>query len=68
MMVPSEGTVKVVRAAERVIRHNSTEKGVSVSFVNHFVRAHIGAEDGFLLGEHIAETQFGIDNHHLMLV
>ncbi|KAK0137651.1 DNA transposase THAP9 [Merluccius polli] len=57
LMMPSEGTVKVVRAAERVIRQNSKEQGVSVSFVNVF-----------LLGEHIAETQFGIENHHFMLV
>ncbi|KAK0152322.1 DNA transposase THAP9 [Merluccius polli] len=56
------------RAAERMIRQNSKEQGVSVSFVNHFVRAEIGSEDVFLLGEHIAETQFGIENHHFMLV
>lgn len=68
LMIPSEGTVKVVRAAERVIRQNSKEQGVSVSFVNRFVRAEIGSEDVFLLGEHIAETQFGIENHHFMLV
>ncbi|RVE64488.1 hypothetical protein OJAV_G00126380 [Oryzias javanicus] len=68
LVVPSEGTVKVVRAAERVIRRNSTEQGVSVSMVNRFVRAEIGLEDVFLLGEHITETQFGIDNHHFMLM
>lgn len=39
-----------------------------MSFVNRFVRAEIGSEDVFLLGEYIAETQFGIENHHFMLV
>lgn len=63
LMIPSEGTVKVVRAAERVIRQNSKEQGASVSFVNRFVRAEIGSEDVFLFWEHIAETQFGIENH-----
>ncbi|XP_061598082.1 uncharacterized protein LOC133461251 [Cololabis saira] len=67
LMIPSEGTVKVVRAAERAIRQNSGQ-GVSMSFVNHFVRAEIGSEDVFLLAEHIEETQFGIENHHFMLV
>ncbi len=39
-----------------------------MSFVNRLVRAEIGSEDVFLLGEHITETQFGIENHHFMLV
>ena len=60
--------MKVVRAAERVLRQNTAGQGVSVSLLNHFVRAEIGLEDVFLLGEHIAETQFGIENHHFMLV
>lgn len=47
LMIPSEGTVKLVRAAERVIRQNSAEQGVSMSFVNHFVWAEIGLEDVF---------------------
>lgn len=64
LMIPSEGTVKVIRAAEHAIRQNSKEQGVRVSFVNRFVQAEIGLEDVFLLGEHIADTQFGIENHH----
>ena len=68
VMIPSEGIMKVVRAAERMIRQNSKEQGVSVSFFNHFVRVEICSEDVFLLGEHIAETQFGIENHQFMLV
>ncbi len=43
--------MKVVRAAERVIRQNSKEQGVSVSFVNRFVCAEIDSEDVFLLGD-----------------
>ncbi|CAL8382290.1 unnamed protein product [Boreogadus saida] len=36
--------------------------------VLHIVRGEIGTEDVFLLWEHIEETQFGIDNHHLDLL
>ena len=57
---------KVLRAAERVIRQASTMQAEApkVSTVLHIVRGEIGTEDVFLLGEHIEETQFGIDNHH----
>ena len=47
LMIPSEGTVKVVRAAERVLRQNTAGQGVSVSLLNHFVRAEIGLEQGW---------------------
>ncbi|KAF4100527.1 uncharacterized protein LOC131526436 [Onychostoma macrolepis] len=63
LVIPSQGTVKVLRAAERVIRRASTIQAPKVSTVTHIVREEIGTEDVFLLGEHIDETQFGIDNH-----
>lgn len=63
-VIPSQGTVKVLRTAERVMRRASTVQAPKVSTVIHIVREEIGTEDVFLLGEHIEETQFGSDNHH----
>lgn len=54
---------KVLRAAERVIRQASAIQAPKVSTVTHIVWEEIGTEDVFLLGDHIEETQFGIDNH-----
>lgn len=59
---------KVLRAAERVIRQASTVQAPKVEAVKRIVRGEIGAEDIFMLGEHIEETQFGIDNHHYDLL
>lgn len=67
-MIPSEGTVKVVRAAERVIRQVHSGQAPKVSVVIHVVREEIGTDDVFLLGEHTGDTQFGIDNHHSNLL
>lgn len=60
-MIPSDVTVKVVRAAERVVRHLQSGQALKVSMVTHVVREEIGTEDMFLLRDHIEETQFGID-------
>ena len=68
LMIPSEGTVKVVRTAERFIRQSPSGQAVKVPLIQHFVRAEIGSEDVFRLGEHIDDTQFGIDNHHYLLM
>lgn len=68
LMIPSEGTVKVVRAAERVIRQVHSGQAPKVSVVIHVVREEIGTDDVFLLGEHTGDTQFGIDNHHSNLL
>lgn len=54
----------MLSAAERVIRQASPMPAPKVSTVTDIVREEIGTEDVFLLGEHIEETQFGIDNHH----
>lgn len=43
-------------------------QAVNLSYRNHFVRADVGLEDVFGVGQHIQETQFGIDNHHYMLM
>ncbi|XP_054461155.1 uncharacterized protein LOC129096406 [Anoplopoma fimbria] len=68
LMIPSEGTVKVVRSAERFIRQRASGQAVSVSVVKQFVRADIWTDDVFLLKEHIQDTQFGIENHHFALL
>uniref|UniRef100_A0AAV2KFC7 DNA transposase THAP9 C-terminal domain-containing protein n=1 Tax=Knipowitschia caucasica TaxID=637954 RepID=A0AAV2KFC7_KNICA len=68
LVIPSQGTMKVLRAAERVIRRASTLQAPKLSTVTHIVREEIGTEDVFLLGEHIEETQYGIDNHHSNLL
>ena len=56
----------MLRVAERVIRQAATTPKLST--VTHIVREEIGTEDVFLLGEHVEETQFGIDNHHYNLL
>lgn len=68
LMIPSVGVVKVVRAAERVIRQGHSGLAPQGSVVLHMVREVLGTGDVFLLGEHISDTQFGIDNHHSNLV
>ena len=42
--------------------------GASASLSVYIVRKRIGPEDVFLLGEHIADTQYGIDSHHHTLL
>ncbi|XP_059932034.1 uncharacterized protein LOC132475066 [Gadus macrocephalus] len=68
LMIPSKGTVKVVRAAERAIRQHSSGKAPDEVVVAHFVREEIGTEDVFALGSHVQESQFGIDNHLSLLL
>lgn len=56
LMIPSEGTGKVVRSAEWFIcQSSSLGKAVRVSLTNRFVQAEIGSEDVFFLEEHIQE-------------
>ncbi|XP_033933243.1 uncharacterized protein [Pseudochaenichthys georgianus] len=64
LVIPSQGTVKVLRAAERVIRQASTRQAPKESTVTYIVREEIGTEDVFQL----EETQFGIDNHYSNLL
>jgi hypothetical protein len=72
LVIPSEGTVKVVRAAEWVIRQASASfkrsQPIKQLEVMYIVRKRIGSEDVFALGEHISETQYGIDSHHHTLL
>ncbi|XP_059203738.1 uncharacterized protein LOC131983135 isoform X1 [Centropristis striata] len=71
LVIPSEGTVRVVRAAEWVIRQASAgrrSQPIKPQEVLYIVRKRSGSDDVFLLGEHIRDTQYGIDSHHHTLL
>ncbi|XP_060939279.1 E3 ubiquitin-protein ligase TRIM11-like [Limanda limanda] len=72
LVIPSEGTVRVVRAAEWVIRQASSSftrsQPIKLLEVMYIVRKRIWSEDVFVLGEHISDTQYGIDSHHHTLL
>ena len=71
LVIPSEGTVRVIRAAEWVIRQASSfrrSQPIKLLEVIYLVRKRIGSEDVFVLGEHIGDTQYGIDSHHHTLL
>lgn len=72
LVIPSEGTVRVVKEAERCIRAARSGKQAffkcPVEIVDSYVRRAVGAADVFHLGQHIADTQHGIDNHHFQLM
>lgn len=48
--------------------HLFRSKPITVAEVTSTVRERIGQEDVFLLGDHIRDTQYGIDNHHHQLL
>ncbi|CAL8317748.1 unnamed protein product [Arctogadus glacialis] len=59
-VIPSEGTVRVVRAAEWVIRQAASfrpSQPIKLLEVLYIVRKRIGSEDVFVLREHISDTQ-----------
>lgn len=72
LMIPSKGAVKVIRTAEHCIRGasniSSAAHQCTVSLVNRVVKADIGSENVFDLGDHIVETQDGINNHNYSLI
>ena len=72
LVIPSPGTVKVITTAERYMRRltniKSATNQLKVAQIDHLVRAEVGNEDIFNLGEHVIETQHGIDNHHFQLL
>lgn len=72
LVIPSQGTVKVIRSAEHCIRRasniNSAAHQCPVSLLNRVVKAEVGSEDIFGLCDHIVDTQDGIDNHHFNLI
>ncbi|XP_034039682.1 uncharacterized protein LOC117522397 [Thalassophryne amazonica] len=72
LVIPSQGTVRVIREAEWVIRQSSADsrqsQPIKLLDVVYIVRKRIGSDDVFLLREHISDTQYGIENHHHMLL
>lgn len=70
LVIPSEGTVRIIRAAESVIRQASFRQSRPIRLLEvvSMVRSRIGTEDVFQLGEHISDTQYGIDSHHHTLL
>ncbi|CAJ1060094.1 hypothetical protein D5F01_LYC22548 [Xyrichtys novacula] len=72
LVIPSEGVFKVVKAAEHCL-HQSTDVQLAFQQINaahlvFLVKAHVGAEDIFCLGNRMLECQYGIDNHHYCLI
>ncbi|CAJ1074303.1 uncharacterized protein LOC119209863 isoform X2 [Xyrichtys novacula] len=72
LVITSEGTVKVIRAAEWAVRQAAADsrrsQPIKMLEVLFMVRKRIGSEDVFLLGEHINDTRYGIDSHHNTLL
>lgn len=64
LMLPSDGTISVVLAAESFMRSVSSP----LDTVQLKVLQEIGLKDIFGLGQHILDTAVGIDNHHTSLV
>uniref|UniRef100_A0A9J8C2P5 Transposase n=1 Tax=Cyprinus carpio carpio TaxID=630221 RepID=A0A9J8C2P5_CYPCA len=60
LVIPSQGTVKVIRSAEHCIRWasniNSAARQCPVSLLNRVVKAEVGSEDIFGFRDHIVET------------
>ena len=71
LVIPSAGVVFVVCAAEHVIRGKEVTSATylcSASGVDRNVRACVGSTDIFKLGNHIIDSQHGIENHHYRLM
>ena len=72
LVIPSPGTVRVITIAERYIRRmtniRSASHQIKASQIKHLVKAEVGSEDIFQLGQHINDTRNGIDNHHFELL
>lgn len=67
LVVPSAGTVRVIKEAERCIRATRRDR-VELTVLDSYVRRAVGSADIFNLGSHISETQHGIENHHFELL
>ncbi|XP_070397932.1 guanine nucleotide-binding protein G(I)/G(S)/G(O) subunit gamma-12a isoform X2 [Nothobranchius furzeri] len=71
LVVPSEGAVRVIRAAEWAIRQASVgrrSQPIKPLEVIYIVHKRIGSEDVFLLGELISETPYGTECHSRTLL
>ncbi|XP_030072181.1 DNA transposase THAP9 [Microcaecilia unicolor] len=74
LLVPSEGAIRTVLAAERALRHMikiykpMAKRSTSWLQLQHQVLLDIANRDIFHLHEHILRTESGIDNHHYQLL
>ena len=72
LVIPSLGTVTILLATERAIRRlmniHSVKNICSKQQVLYQLKAEYGACDPFSLGEHIIDTQDGIDNHYFSII
>jgi hypothetical protein len=72
LVIPSEGVIVACETAEKVLRQmtfiNKASNSVSTASMVSRALAFVGSRDVFKLGDHISETQDGIDNHHFTLL
>ena len=72
LVVPSCGTVAVVKASEKAIRQlmniRSVKRMCKLAQVQYVVKSELGSSDVFSMGSHILQTQHGIDNHYFDLI
>lgn len=72
LVVPSQGTISVIKCTEKAIRqlvdiHKLTRQCAQAK-VEYTVKATLGSNDVFSLGNHILETHYGIQNHQYTLI
>lgn len=72
LVVPSQGSVAVIKHAEKAIRQlmniHSVTKRCKPAAVEYVVKSELGTSDVFKMETHIEETQHGIDNHYFYLI
>lgn len=72
LVIPSQGTVAVIKEAEKAIRQlmdiQSVSRHCKPARIEYIVKARLGTSDVFHMQEHVLQTQHGIDNHFFDLV
>lgn len=72
LVVPSAGVVHICNTAEKIIRQmigiNKANNTVTTQSMICRVLASLGPGDILNMGEHMIDTQDGIDNHHFRLI
>lgn len=70
--MPSTGVVYICRTAEKVIRQmigiSKASNVITTKSLVCRVLSSLGSGDILDMGQHIVDTQDGIDNHHFLLV
>ena len=72
LVIPSPGMVRIVQFTEKFIQRlcniHTVTNMCKFPRILAMVREHIGAADILLMGDHLIETQHGIDNHFTSLL